>query len=476
MARKNIESLPYDIFLHILSLIDDKADLDNLCLALPHSASRIVSKHPTLLDRLYRAEIRDHFLLPAALLNFRFNRSHEAAAVLEKLDPLGLASPYHSQLVINGNGYNNGYDSDSDSDTDEDDIGSLGGDIYDDEEEEDSERLVNIRVMQSISEQTATQMKYIHTRIERLAQIFMKYQLDKHQQTETATQKCRPPTADERRRVIKAVYNAWLVVITRLFAMLGASDDGNSGVPGVDRKLYINLTTAWEFWETKEVGTILEVLWKEIPVQVIDLASEGGFSAVGQRWVIKEENRRYYISSPLDLIDFAFTGGNWNLDKHIQLLECHGDEKRAKEFLINLVTTDEDSKRIFTIGTSSAVTARTNLISKCEERIRSVIRTAWNKENSVHQNQDRFCTPPARRLVDGRNGTLEVVKYEERGSSRETNWTTMAQVKVKDCVWDDWRLEGWGYHFPEFVYPPRRRRMGALGMDDEQRYVPRQWR
>ncbi|KAF3928922.1 hypothetical protein AA313_de0204137 [Arthrobotrys entomopaga] len=481
MARKNIESLPYDIFLHILSLIDDKTDLDNLCLALPDSASNIVSKHPTLLDKLYRTEIRDHFLLPVALINFRFNRSHESAAVLEKLDPLGLASPYHSQQAINGNGYNND-NSDSDSDTDEDDIDSLGGGyIYDDEdreeeeeeEEEDGDRQVNMMVMQSISEQTATQMKYIHIRIERLAQIFMKYQLDSH--TEGTGRKSRPPTADERRRVIKAVYNAYLVVITRLFAMQGPLADGDSGLPGVDRKLYINLTTSWEFWETKEVGTVMEVLWKEIPTKVIDLASENGFSIAGQKWVIKGENRRYYVNSQMDLIDFAFTGSNWNLDKHIQLLECHmyDDEKGAKEFLTTLVTTDEDSKQVFTPSISSVVATRTNLVLKCQERIRSVIQTAWNKENLVHQNQDRFCTPPARRLVSGRNGMLEVIKHEERSSLRETNWTTLERVMIRDCVWDDWRLEGWGYYFPEFVHPPRRRRMGALGMDDDQSYVPR---
>ncbi|KAF3903495.1 hypothetical protein ABW20_dc0109003 [Dactylellina cionopaga] len=258
MPSINLESLPYDIFLHTLTFIDDKGDLDNVCLALPNSAAKIVAMNPRILDTMYWMEIQQHFLLPVALLNFRFHKSLDAAAVLKQLRLS--SSDYLQEIKDRENGNGNILEIMRRFRARR--FGNCN-EKYDPKENIDA-------ILEAINQQMAKQMKNIHIQVEKLASIFIQYKLRAHH---PLPEEYTPPTPDERRRIIQAVYRASLIDTIREENTI--TYETFPETTSMDRPIYSNLLKSWGFWDLKETAAVMDVLWTEIPKKIIEEASGG---------------------------------------------------------------------------------------------------------------------------------------------------------------------------------------------------------
>ncbi|KAK6526849.1 hypothetical protein TWF281_010046 [Arthrobotrys megalospora] len=454
MPTLTLESLPYDIFHHILLEIDEKADLDNLCLAFPNSAGRFVQQHPGILDNIYWSEIERLYILPLALLNFRFHRSHASSRVLSCLGPQGRRETTTSSLYSWIWGRPNSRD-------------NLVGEI----------NPASIRraraVIKSLDATTASQMKALHLQIEKLADIFVNYQLKPHYSPSFSSRIYRPLTTTERKRVMKAIYKAWVIILwmrseseRNRFQPTDVDCEDPSRIPDMDLRFYAKWTDNWRFWDAREAEVVMSVLWKEIPKRV----SEEGFGkqwpavesweTIGSEpWVIPADDTRkntIYIDRSTDLIDFIITGSKFDLEKHVELLECLGDKDMAMEAMRTLLLSDGDTRWVFNEPGSQNggidASHRTQLLIRCDAQLK---RTQYSGMAKVHKDTagDMYCDPPLRRLVKGRGGVIVVSEFEDR--ARNDNWTEAERVIVRDCMWDDQRLEELGYQFPEF-WPVRK--------------------
>ncbi|KAK6348933.1 hypothetical protein TWF730_009694 [Orbilia blumenaviensis] len=435
MVVSGFESLPYDVFLHILCEIDEKADLDSLRLAFPDSVPSFLQAHPKILDRAYWNEIERDYLLPLALLNFRFHRSHEAARILECLNPPKLQLGMSVAWVLNG-------------------------------DEDPSKKANSIRraTIESLNADTVSQMRTIHEDIERLANIFTDHQLKPHY----SSRSYRPPTTSERLRVMKAIYNTWMVMlskITRREFELGHLTDlylpDISGVEHRDVKIYSDLNNAWGFWDAREVEVVMELLWEEIPRRV----AEEGFGEqplkskprriIGRdTWFLQDETAEIYIREHIDLIDFIYTEKEFSPGKQAELLESLGNGKKAREAIDTLVRSDKCAKSVFHQDGAQrgeiSVIFRTGMLRNCREAVRNLLYMGLRR-CALGKDMDTYRAPPLRRLVKGIDGAVEVPQ-RYRGLI-EKNWTLSDNVMVADCMWDDGRLQELGYQTPRFIEP-----------------------
>lgn len=318
----NLESLPYDVFHHILLQIEDKSDLDSFCVALPNSVGKIIEENRLIVEGLYWTEIHERYLLQVSLINFKYHKSNDAADLLERVDPYNVKGYIRRKRQQHRNDY-----ASSDSEDDMDVSGSAGGApgggggggaIGNTTSggggggagEGSSDNNVSGQddpppvIPKEFDEVTQRQILDIHAQIESLARIYLKTQLEKHYPGVAY----RPPSATERARVIKAVYNAVTIILDRLSTMeqldFGIRTQNGISIfggilnltpqiplvefPDIDRAVYVTLCKSWGFWDTMETMTVLEVLCKEIPIKIIEDVSGVKFwirADMGTGWV-----------------------------------------------------------------------------------------------------------------------------------------------------------------------------------------------
>ncbi|EPS39214.1 hypothetical protein H072_6994 [Dactylellina haptotyla CBS 200.50] len=439
----NIGSLPYELLVQIISQIDDKGDLDSLCLALPESAGNIITKYPKVLEKVYQSEIRAKCLLLNAVITFQYHCSTDIAALLRAIDPRTQANTSSRRTQEQA------LDEQRDSYFAHDEQSQ-----YSYQRDEASVRIEN--ALSCTKPEIISQMINTHVQVEKLSRIFIRYQFDAHQQTA----KQAPASCGERSRVITAIYRTLLIVFMRLMYrgnFLGSIVD--SGTREDERCVaYVNwqymggLSNAWSIWEVKEISAVVDVLWKEIPSKVIISASDGKIYRQGG-WVIEKGEEKLNVNYPVEAINILFTEREWNLNTQVQFLECLGDRQKAEEFVVDHITRDPQAATILSgqqgsIGYNADITFRSNLIGRCEERIRSITQIkalAHAKSNTDHP----LLSP--RRLVKGDTGVLYMQTSTHQGLQKTVDWTAFGPVELRDCVWDDFRLEQLGYHFPELV-------------------------
>ncbi|KAF3216838.1 hypothetical protein TWF679_002679 [Orbilia oligospora] len=239
-VKLSFTSIPLDAIYQILHTIDNKPDLDNLCLAFP-CIGEIVAENTHIVKQLYWKEIQNDFFMPLALLNSTLNKSDEASQLLQSLVP-----PKHSE-------------------DDDDETGTEDSNI----------QLTPAALVKTLSPQTTFNMTIIHMQIEKLAYIFMKTQLESHY---PPPQIYRSPTCGERMRVIMAVYRAHIMVAMRFvnhpkFPISSSTyntylEISEKMIPHIQQEVFYILWDQWNYWDFKEVGVVLDKLWSELPMAV----------------------------------------------------------------------------------------------------------------------------------------------------------------------------------------------------------------
>lgn len=159
----------------------------------------------------------------------------------------------------------------------------------------------------------------------------------------------------------------------------------------------------------------------------------------------------------MTLIDFMFTSPTWNLAKHVQLLNCRDDTAAANNFLTEFLVDDHERDLVFTKIPTNPLPIpmiqnihRIHLFRKVDEKLLSEKISSWERETRKH-NGDQYDSPPQRRLVSSRtNGRILDLRWWDK-KDRAGNWVMEEGVVISDCLWDDFRLEEWGYIFPEWA-------------------------
>ncbi|KAF3908528.1 hypothetical protein ABW21_db0206451 [Orbilia brochopaga] len=464
----SLESLPYDVFFRLLSAIDDKADLNRFCAALPLSAGAIIAADRTIVDRLYWEEIQEHFLRPAALLAHLLDPRREAASeLLAKLYPQEKPRKAH----------------DDDNDTDDD-----NGDSDDDDDAFDPisaflpmplPEAEAVSLPDDIDDYTAQQMLSLHRCAEHLAETYTTYTLRKHHPPPSTY---RSPTSEERRRVIRAVYNSWVALSEHrcqieLELMPPRNVSHADSAPGARWNLN-QMTWSWTFWEVKEAAAVSNILFREIPRRIVEEAT--GVEAWWKRknWLLRGigDATKLRVNNATHLLDMLYTPTTYDMHTHLRFLRCHGDSHAAAAFLADALAT-EGVMRMNKLagGLDPYGITGMNLLDEVERKLAATTATSQLREvwGSVFRgaSTDFFSAPPARRLVRGGNAVLGGAKLLEQADTGTVigaggvlgivaglmpgkvaeNWTAADVVVLSDCLWDEWRLEGWGYGFPLFV-------------------------
>ncbi|KAK6526851.1 hypothetical protein TWF281_010048 [Arthrobotrys megalospora] len=409
-----LECLPYDVFILILSAIDEKADLDNFCLAYPDSVGAFVAECPSIIDNLYQREIGDYFLIPAILLYYRFYCTNATDRIIN-----GLAFTWLE--IHDGKGR---YPFDPN--------------VYTETTREQSNKIKS----QSLDTALVSLVKDIHAQAEKTAQKFIKCQLGNHDYRAASSPSAkpshdyRPPTADERRRVIKAVYLAWLFMVSPLsFKGRPSSDAVGSAMSRLIRRS--------GFWDVCGAEVVMQVLWESIPVPATQ--EEKGEP------LEESASTRGFIEDAM---------GGWVRDPLYALSIKLGDG-----------LTTEESEELFnyifnTVFASCSQADRPGeeYFSSTDIFRHSVLKYAYEELNEMkmqkmigltfdNDSQSLFYVPAVKRLV-GKGGSGALIHDVIPGRPRHTrNWAEMDNVMINDCMWDDWRLEEFGYTVPTSFFP-----------------------
>ncbi|KAK6333414.1 hypothetical protein TWF718_011226 [Orbilia javanica] len=459
-------NLHYDAIFEILLRIDNKPDLENLCLAYPYLGG-IVNERRYILNRLYWEEIRYDFFMPLVLVSSALTRSEVYLEIL-----LSLLPPENS-----GDGEEE--EEEGEEEEEEEEESAEGeGDIPKfqeiDIESTDMKKTIK-KLIDSLSPDTALAMAKTHRDIEKLAYIFMNNQLEQHH---PPPQACRSPTAGERTRVMMAIYRAYVMVLMRFVNQPGfpvSASLYNTYLeiaelmrPAAEQDVFHLLWREWDYWDLKEVGIVLDKLWFDLPVAIFREALGTGldvdtqFVNVLQSRVRRREDSHHTEMEWIDdMISYMFSARTWNPEKHAEFLGYLGRRRRSSNWIIVMIM-DGESLEPFILWEDTPnchqmnAVLRTHIYYMTALRIRFLETEAIREDMYINPGVPLYCRPPARRLVKGATGRVIVPTTQDLAFSRVARtWLSPNQENVctaiEDCLWDDWRLEEWGYHFPEFV-------------------------
>ncbi|KAK6512142.1 hypothetical protein TWF481_001034 [Arthrobotrys musiformis] len=480
MANLNLslETIPLDALYQILLRIDNKTDLENICVASP-AIECFAAENTHIVDGIYWREIKNEFLMPLALLNSMFNRSDETLGLLRSLwipDQSEDGGQGEEDLEVETGSH--------DPDPEEDGEGE--------EKDKKDPNSIAPRTLDSLSPETIAQMKSLHIQIEKLARIFMNRQLERHYPPPASY---RSPTAEERARIIMAVYRAYIMVNMRFvilwdYPMSSAMFNTHLEItdmmtPQIEQDAFTILSNQWTYWELKEMGVVLERLWCQIPTEVLEeaIGRDADMDEVLVKILCRRVRRRSSGIIPAgsstkhpnpefaeryvwkewikDMISFIFSMRDWNPERHVEFLDNLGHRQKSIEWLSAITSNDDCLLPLVTWEQtpnchSMNVALRTKIYALTEIRILYLVQEELRKDVYARPGYMWYCRPPPRRLIKGETGLVSVPRFEDTKFSREAQtWVSSGQenvcTMVEDCMWDDWRLEGWGYHFPEFV-------------------------
>ncbi|KAK6348934.1 hypothetical protein TWF730_009695 [Orbilia blumenaviensis] len=427
-CKLTLQSLPHDIIWCILANIDNKPDLTNLCTVLPNTAGSLTKKWTSLYDRLCWQEIDGFYFPYLAVLDLAFNGNDEAAMTLG-YSVAHPAFPNNASLRIYSF------------------------------HKWDKEFCRSARV--SLPGETVSRIKDIHLQIERMAEIFMEHRLESHHSPPEAYIQ---PTLEERGRIVKAVYIAWIIGLQISIESPNPDPSLRSrgfggGAMILFKSLCGRLTRQWPFWEVRGAKVAFSILWSEIPREL----SERLFGELG------ELNTRG-CDNVTRFLDFIFSSHEWNADKYLKLFDRRGNEELHPETADTEILKYMRSFGAASMGimfdfpaglASRLILERMDIAQRLkreyffhvEQRIQ-LYESLASRPNDPHLSD---IPPEAKRLIgDVPPPSNTLPRYWCRpvcayiGNGRTLwNWTKMATVNIEDCLWDDWRLEGWGYRFPQ---------------------------
>ncbi|KAK6498373.1 hypothetical protein TWF481_010964 [Arthrobotrys musiformis] len=255
-----------------------------------------------------------------------------------------------------------------------------------------------------------------------------------------------PPTDSERHRVMQGLYKIWLLL--KLHQARVADPTGfesgsrNVGTPNyplrADVARYLRL---WDYWDLKVIQVLLPIFWNDMKAKYDKRGENLIREALSSYRGGREDDYAYFtvfLNATLHLY-FPDTGLKW-INTSSNEAEIQQHIQSVYQFL-----SDEGTREHF-----ESLGDFTGIAYIYFQQIRSSP-SAYNG----FPGPEAFDEVPLKRLCRPGRAMDEYPLQGIEGKRRflkSLNHASLAQADLQSCMWDDWRLESWGYLTPKFTY------------------------
>ncbi|KAK6360955.1 hypothetical protein TWF730_007070 [Orbilia blumenaviensis] len=253
-----------------------------------------------------------------------------------------------------------------------------------------------------------------------------------------------PPTNSERRRVMQALYKIWLLLKLHhvrvsepeKFAVSSVNIGTQSYPLRADIARYLKL---WDYWDLKVVQVLLPIFWNDMKAKYDKRGEHLIRMALCRHELACRDDYTYFVlflNATLHLY-FPHTGLKW-ISRSSNETEIRKHIQNVAEFL-----SDEDQRSHFeTLGDFTGIAYI----------YFQQIHGSTSGENGF-PGPEVFDSIPLKRLCRPGRAMDEYTMQGPEGKRRflkSLNHASLAQADLQSCMWDDWRLESWGYFIPNF--------------------------
>ncbi|EPS39513.1 hypothetical protein H072_6722 [Dactylellina haptotyla CBS 200.50] len=292
----------------------------------------------------------------------------------------------------------------------------------------DESQLGDIFGSAGMSDKARAEIVTAHRNIRKLCNYFANKELSSKRK-EGEKESYKPATIAEEQRIIKAFYRVWLVYL------LGTLREPSTGPEyGLSIDFGEILFKSWSFWEVMAVKVVKDFLWNglgkwyTLQQQILLDSSE---SARGEDWQVLSCQLFHF---------FMLRLFPQNLIKWMEISVDDEEQVMALVFELQGRIGDFGDDAHPSIETSSLFVKYLNNgeISQYDPIVPWLETGAWLQTEPI-----RICK--AGHQPFGLEDT-----YGPRSWVRPLRWRDQDGVDFKVCIWDDWRLENWGYVNPNF--------------------------
>ncbi|KAK6497222.1 hypothetical protein TWF506_004697 [Arthrobotrys conoides] len=256
-----------------------------------------------------------------------------------------------------------------------------------------------------------------------------------------------PPTDTERGRVMQGLYKIWLLLKLHHVRVTDpkefASTSRNVGTPSyplrADVARYLKL---WDYWDLKVVQVLLPIFWNDTKAKYDkpgeNLIREALSSHDGDR----QDDYTYFtlfLNTILHLY-FPQTGLRWiNTSNEIEIQQHIGN--------VSKYLSDKQNRAHFeSLGDFTGIAY-------------IYFQQVYGSPSNTNgfPGPEAFDNVPLKRLCRPGRAMDEYSGQGLEGKRRFLkclSHASLAQADLQSCMWDDWRLESWGYLTPNFTPLP----------------------
>ncbi|KAF3920148.1 hypothetical protein AA313_de0203509 [Arthrobotrys entomopaga] len=264
--------------------------------------------------------------------------------------------------------------------------------------------------------------------------------------------KAHPVTLAEKERIVRASYRLWLIV---LFWQCRNWEDRDAmmGLP-IEDSFY--LFDTWHFWDVMAIIAIMEFLYRKLLPFVNQRQDDRGLQDVYMRRIAEEGLGTRNDIPNISKTQFALImWKDFPLNINFWIERSHEPERGMER--IRVIQPEEWDIR----SRKDTTDMRTAAVATWRDRFFGYINRAWVIDLELVKDIWRETTP--KRLC--KPGHHPFYFGEETGSC---SWVRPFLEKDKDinsidfsaCLWDDARLERWGYVMPEFLSEEETKKRG----------------
>ncbi|KAK6330021.1 hypothetical protein TWF718_003448 [Orbilia javanica] len=255
-----------------------------------------------------------------------------------------------------------------------------------------------------------------------------------------------PPTDSERHRVMQGLYKIWLLLKLHHVRVsdpqqfeLASRNVGTQIYPlRADVARYLKL---WDYWDLKVVQVLLPIFWNDMKAKYDKRGENLIREALCHRPGDRHDDYSYFtlfLNASLHLY-FPHTGLKWiNTSSSAKEIQAHIWN------VSNYLSNKENRAHFESLGDFTGI--------------------AYIYFQQVHGSPDdngfpgpeAFDNVPLKRLCRPGRAMEEYPSQGLEGKRRflkSLNHASLAQADLQSCMWDDWRLESWGYLIPDFTSP-----------------------
>ncbi|RVD89045.1 uncharacterized protein DFL_000068 [Arthrobotrys flagrans] len=254
-----------------------------------------------------------------------------------------------------------------------------------------------------------------------------------------------PPTDSERRRVMQGLYKIWLLLKFHHVRVADPTEfapaNRNVGTPSyplrADVARYLKL---WDYWDLKVVQVLLPIFWNDMKAKYDKRGENLIREALCNHEGDRQDDYTYFtlfLNTTLHLY-FPHTGLRW-INTSSNEIEIQQHIRSISEYL-----SDKKNRAHF-------------------ESLGDFTGIAYIYFQQVHGSPfdengfpgpEAFDDVPLKRLCRPGRAMDEYRSQGLEGKRRflkSLNHASLAQADLQSCMWDDWRLESWGYLIPNFT-------------------------